>query len=223
MSMKNIFLLACVLPSLWTNAQVGSAADSTRYVLNGDIHVSGMGGLSIHGGSMGLSDHIFSGVGGGGGILLDQRLMIGGYGQGLANTFIHEDFVENDRSYQGTLTFGHGGFWGMYSFSPKAPVHLFASFQIGWGDALWRFDDPDDEDDGYVPDSLRVPDAKRDAVVVFTSSMGAEFNVLRWFRPNVYIGYRSVSGLDLPGLRNNDLDGAIIGVNLLFGGFGDPR
>lgn len=206
-------------------SSTSQAQDSTRYIGGGDLRISGMGGPIFHIGDLDISNIVYTSVGGGGGLLIDQSVMIGAYGQGLTGPQVHTDFSENGRTQEGTFRFGHGGPWLMWSMMPRKAIHPFVSVQAGWGAAEWIFDDPydDDDEDGSTPDSLRTFENKHDQVFVLTGSVGAELNVVRWFRPNVYVGYRSVSGLDLEQTESDDLDGFFFGVSFLFGGFGERR
>lgn len=217
-----LLLCSFITCSLELSAQQGG--DSTRYVFGSD-KVSGAGGLLMDWSSFPLGDLVCTTMGGGGGLLIDRRFLIGGFGQGIASTFIHQDLTVDGRVYQGTFQMGYGGAWLAYSFLPREPIHPYISCQIGWGAAEWHFDDDDaDDDEGtHMPDSIRVPDNMQDQVIVFAPSIGIELNMLRWFRPDVFVGYRMVGGLDLPGTEEKDLDGFMAGINLMFGGFGERR
>jgi hypothetical protein len=190
------FTLAICLASLAASAREQSDPDSTQYLLKYGHTINGLFALSLNSGHTDLSGDVYTLGGFGGGVLIDHRLLLGVYGQGLT----------------------------MYSFFPHKNIHPFLSGQIGQGLAKWTFKYPYDEAPGYIPDSLREPKNLEDNVMVRTLAVGAEFNVTHWFRPNVYVGLRSVTGLSLPAIARTDLDGFIVGVNLCFGGLGTkPR
>jgi hypothetical protein len=205
-------LLAICLTGSPTTAQRN---DSTEYILGGERRISGLGALMLSYGPTDMSDDAFTNTGFGGGALIDQCLLLGAYGQGLSNPLVHQEVVENGHSYPSTFQLNHGGFWSMYAFRPRRNIHPFISAQIGWGVAEWIIDE-DPYADGHVPDL-------KDNVLVYTLCGGVEFNVARWFRPNVYLGFRRVSGLELTNTSRSDLDGFLLGANFCFGGLGDPR
>jgi len=149
-----------------------------------------------------------------------------GAGAGIGGAFIVNDFffgasaqgeAFGARRYNGrdyTLTLTHGGFWLGYAYPSHKLVHLFTSMKIGWGNVALaqRNRDPFD------------PNNIRDNVFVLSPEIGAEVNLLHWFRLCLTLGYRSVSGIDtLPTVSSDDFNGATFGITMRFGGFGYPK
>jgi hypothetical protein len=212
--------LAICAASLSAVAQSDVGSDSTQYLLHGGHTITGLFTLSLNSGHTDLSDDVYTLAGFGGGALIDYRLVLGIYGQGLTSPLLHEQIEQQGRSFEGTFHVYHFGIWSMYSFCSHRRIHPFLSAQMGWGSAKWNFKNSYDDAPAYMPDSLLEPMDLEDNVMVRTLAAGVEFNVTHWFRPNAYVGIRSVSGLSLPATGKRDLDGLIIGVNLCFGGVG---
>ena len=143
--------------------------------------------------------------GGGGGALILNDIFIGGFGQG-------ESFGQRtvgSRRYTTELSFG--GFWIGYTYPSHKVIHLYTSLKIGWGNASLRYNDNDPFDNNDI----------NDGVFVLAPELGAEVNVLHWFRIAMTAGYRLVNGVQtLPGFSEGDFNSPTLGVTLRFGGFG---
>lgn len=74
-SMKPIITGAAIAWSAMVCAQTG---DSTRYLIGQGVAVSGLGGFFAHWGGWSFDGALVSSVGGGGGVLLDRRFLVGG-------------------------------------------------------------------------------------------------------------------------------------------------
>ena len=132
-------------------------------------------------------------MGGGGGILLNDFL-IGGYGIGLANTLLFDSSDEE-------ISFGHGGFWLGYQVMPNKILHSVIQVQLGWG-GLSRKDRS-----GALIDNL-------DKLFVITPIIEAEMNITRFLRIGLGGSYRIVAFADNSILSSSDMSG--LGVNLAF-------
>lgn len=102
-------------------------------------------------------------------------------------------------------------------------MHPFVSIQLGRGEASWEYEDAYGNNHVNEPGSLRVPATLTDRIFVLSPSVGAEFNVFPWFRPDLSVGYRALSGPALPDTRPSDLNGGYIALHVLFGGFGEKK
>lgn len=154
---------------------------------------------------MGLNNDLSTAVGGGAGLVINS-VFIGGYGMGSTDfqRLFETGDVEN-------LEMGHGGFWLGFTISPQDVIHLYGSGRVGWGalDINWN--------DGR----LRYQDL--DKIFVATPEIGLEMNIARWLRVNGTIGYRYVDGVETQGLTNEEMSGAVIGVGIRLGWFGNRR
>lgn len=198
------------------------AQDSTRYLSNGKFHVSGAGGMLFQAGTVPAQNDLHVHIGGGGGLLIDRRFLIGAFGMGLSSyteRYLPTDSVDR----RANLEIDQSGVLVQYAFTPSRPVHPFACLQVGWGRARWNFDDDNDDNNGNNGDQSNDPSDLSDRITVITPSAGVQLNITHWFRPDIYVGWRFVSGLDLRGMDADDLSGFFFGVNAFFGGMGDRR
>ncbi len=224
------FLFVLALTSvLSANAQEFKTIFDTQKPL----HISGFGGPLVE----------FSGVNkefavsaGGGGALIINNLFIGGYGLGLS-TYHYKDIMVYEannsvfRDYSHVpINFGHGGFWLGGSMKPNNALHLAGSIKIGWG-AISFYNDY--QYNNQYPNQYMEP-AIMDHVFVLTPQLEAEINLARWFKINVGVGYRMVTGTDLTYVAytqdlmyigqqkyfdNSEFNSFTGTVSLLFGGF----
>jgi len=188
--MKSILILFCL--TLICKIRI-SAQDEEIQTLFGHIplKITGFGGPFMN---FTVFDKEFAYMmGGGGGILLND-FMIGGYGIGLANTLL---FNSSDKE----ISFGHGGFWLGYQVMPNKIVHSVIQVQLGWGglSSKDRF--------GALINNL-------DKLFVITPIIEAEMNITRFLRIGLGGSYRIVTFADNSLLSANDMSGP--GVNLAF-------
>jgi len=178
-----------------------------KYIFSGDkkIKISGFIGPIME--FSAIQDKFAFFMGGGGGLIFNQKFYFGGYGEGLT-TFHkpkdwdnekHEDdndkskhiYKDKDEDYdEGKINFGHGGFWLGYILHPHKPIHFGISSKIGWGsiNTVSEYDYDEyyfDKDDYYL-----------DHVFVAIPQLEVEFNFTKWFKVNAGIGYRIVAGID---------------------------
>lgn len=223
---RNQILLFVI--SFMLSGQLVSQEFKTIFDSQKPIHFGGFGGPVVE--FSGVDGSFATSVGGGGGLILNN-FFFGGYGMGLA-TFHYKDIVRFDQvnstivdlSNQ-PISFGHGGFWVGGNLKPMDAVHIAFSAKIGWGSIGFM---NEMNNYHYYQESIN------DNVFVFTPQVEVEFNMARWFKVNLGVGYRMVTGTDLtynaytPDLQyvgtekyfNNSEFSSFTGtVSLLFGGF----
>ena len=157
---------------------------------DGKLRVSGFGSPIVEFSS--VMDEFAVSVGGGGAVIINQAFYIGGYGEGLSTD--HRMTLEryspgqqkNEIYYSRRINFGHGGFWLGYVHKSFKAVHFGGSAKIGWGEVSLY--DPDQYD--YYDEPLAG-----DNCFVFIPQLEAELNIAKWFKVNLGVGYRLVSGL----------------------------
>lgn len=153
---------------------------------------------SVHG------DFGFS-TGGGGGILFNQTLFIGGYGLSLAPV-IGKDMELNGVNYENLeINFGHGGIWAGYINNYSKLVHVGGSARFGWGKISFE-DNP-------------LSNPYEDHVLVITPQFEVEVNITRWFKANAGVGYRFVTSVNENVFRAKDFNSPEATVGLIFGWF----
>ncbi len=193
-----------------------------RYLFSaGEHRFSGFGGPLVQFGMAEDEMAVYSG--GGGALLIDQRVFIGAYGMGLASRHIRRDIELGGTSYDRLRTsLGHGGFWLGYIYRPSALVHLGLSTRLGWGE-LALYDETFDIDNyDYL---------SQDRIFVLHPQLEAEMNITRWFKVNLGVGYQLVSGVDdfeysdrpEPVFVEEDYSGPQVSLGFLFGGFGTKQ
>ncbi len=138
---------------------------------------------------------------GGGGALVIGEFFLGGYGLG-------NDFTDTEiEGFRYEIELNHGGLWFGYAYRQNKVIHLYTDVRIGWGSARLKGDGPA---------------AERDRILAITPQVGAEVNILPFFKLALSGGYRLIDGVnDLRGLDNNDFASPVGTLTFRFGGFGD--
>ncbi|MGE4289603.1 MAG: hypothetical protein AB7E36_13035 [Salinivirgaceae bacterium] len=177
-----------VLLGLFVSVALYSQEKDEYQTVFGDskVCVSGMGGFEMQFSSLG--GYYAYGAGGGGGIILNRSLLIGGYGTGYS---IDRTIILNTEVYN-NIGMGHGGFLFGYIHKGNKPVHPAAFLQIGWGEL----------------ESDHLNNRISDNFLVLNPSLEVEVNVTRYFRIAVGGHYQFVSGINnYPELSNSDFSG----------------
>ncbi len=155
---------------------------------------------------MGLNNQLATAIGGGGGLVINS-VFIGAYGMASLD---FDELLETGEVE--TIDMGHGGFWLGFTISPHSLIHLYGSGRIGWGAVNVSLNDP------------LGTYQELDKVFVATPEVGLELNIARWLRAVGTIGYRYVDGVSPgQGFTNEDLSGAILGLGVRVGWFGNRR
>ncbi|MCF8231119.1 MAG: hypothetical protein K9J27_02940 [Bacteroidales bacterium] len=188
-----------------------------KYLIDGDINLSGFGGVTVDFTSVENDPAVF--VGGGGALLINQSVFLGGYGQGLATQHKRHDVsIDEAENIDPVLQFGHGGVWLGYILQPSSVIHLNINTKFGAGElALTESLDEYDMFDSY----------HKDQVLVLTPSVGINVNILPWFRIAANAGYRLTSGVGDKTYNNSeelifkskDYNAPSFSLSFLFGGF----
>jgi hypothetical protein len=187
------------------------------------IRVSGFGAPIVEFSSVDGEFAVCSG--GGGAVLINQQFFFGAYGMGLATdqpryslTVINaEGKPVSYKNYRPMI--GHGGFWLGYIHDYKNLLHWGISTKIGWGAV--SLVDPKYKNDWN--------ELGWDAVFVFSPQAEMEINLFTWFKFNVGLGYRMVSGVndtyvnqdhqEMRFFKSDAFSSPTATVSLLFGNF----
>jgi hypothetical protein len=186
--MKNIksALILILLASLTTMSYSQDTEMKYLFGGKGKVKVSGFIAPIMEYSAMGDDFAFF--MGGGGAILFNQAFFFGAYGEGLTTPYEKEIVINPLYSWKTTqrIEWGHGGLWLGYIHHSQAPIHAGISTRIGWGAInLWEEDFKDDFSSDWT-----------DHVFVAIPQIEVEFNFFRWFKANVGVGYRFVTGID---------------------------
>ena len=144
--------------------------------------------------------------GGRGGIVIGRVFTIGGAGYGLS-TFHKVKFSE---AVAYNLETGWGGLFMEYVNQPNKLIHFSINTLIGGGKASYR-------NRTFIKDEWDDVDIARSGFFLFEPGANIEFNLASFLRLSIGGSYRVVAGLDMAGLKNNDLGGYSINAGLKFG------
>lgn len=173
-----------------------------QFLISEGVTFSGFGGPMYEFSDID-GDFVLS-MGGGGALLINQQVFLGGYGMGLV-TSIQRPVASEQVSEDMSINFGHGGLWLGYIHQPYQLIHFGFSAKVAGGGI-----DLQDADHVSLAD---------DAVFVLTLQPEVEVNVLKWFKVNAGIGYRWVTGVNLAGFTNQDFSHMAGSIRLMFGWF----
>lgn len=200
---KTLLLSAMAIMSCFVTAQ----KDSTKYLFE-DMKISsgGFGGPVMQ--FSHINDEFAYYFGGGGGVIFNQRLFIGGYGLGLStehNWAISEGVFDS----RDKLSFRHGGGWIGYNFLPEKPVHFSTSLKIGSGSY---------ERELFIAgEYVETEDFE---VLVLSPDLGVELNFFSWFKLGINLGYQYVHNPNNQ-LNSSRLNAFTGNLALKFGYFGE--
>lgn len=156
-----------------------------------------------------LADDFALLMGGYGAWVLNGTFAIGGAGLGLVNDVVVEDAIRDGiLTYDGSLQFGYGGLFLQYIASPTRVSHVTGQLVIGGGGASY--------DSNLIFEDL---EDSGDAFLVLEPSAAWELNITEKIRLSLGGGYRMVSGVDLSGLEDADLSGAVGTLGVKIGDF----
>jgi len=190
-------IIAASIPSL------AQAQDETLFG-NGPRDIGGFGGPIYR--VTQLSGETMALVGGGGGVLINRRFILGGMGVGGTN---HVDAIIGGTPLRGEMDFGYGGVTLGVITRPSKLVHATYGLMIGGGGiSVW-------------PDDLRPrnPSDSTEYFGVAEPQVGLELNVTKWMRLGLTGGYRFVFGAEVPKLADDNLSGASGSLVFKFGKF----
>lgn len=145
-----------------------------------------------------------------GGWIINHSLSLGFGGYGLVTNSELTNGFDGQNRY---LEFGYGGFEFEYILASNAVVHLTFSGLVGGGEVDYRFNkiENHDYDDKHS--------YERDEFFVAEPSLNAELNITSFFRINLGVGYRFVSGVDNTYISENKLRDMSGTIQFKFGSF----
>lgn len=172
-----------------------SAQEEMKYLFGGEennIKVSGFAGVFNEFSSVD-GDFAFS-MGGGAAMLFNQKFYLGAYGMGLTTrhlkSYIQIDPSGNLRPDDQLYTrFGHGGLWLGYIHKPQNAIHWGVNTKIGWGGITLN-------DLVHPGSDYKWENYYSDNVFVLSPEVNVGFNLLKWMRVDLGVGYRLVTGVD---------------------------
>lgn len=225
------FLISAIIAILtFTNPLSAQEKDEPQYLFDlKTVKLSGFGSiiteLSSIDGNLGVSR------GGGGALLFNYNYFWGFYSTSLESNHLREDIYPTDHNPTSNpllprytdlqLSFENNSMWFGYINDYKKVIHWGANVKLGHGsiglyDKDIRFDNRDI--------------LYRDNVFIASPEIEIEFNIVRWFKVNMGVGYRFVAGIDnksytnIDGAqklfyKNNQFNSPYATLKLMFGGF----
>jgi hypothetical protein len=143
-------------------------------------------------------------VGGRGGVLINDRFMIGGGGYGFTR-----NMKETINSEEKELNIGYGGMMLEYHFFPKKLVHFSLGVLAGGG-GIGEDDDEDDENDSDRYDG---------SFYVVEPELNIHLNITRFCRVGIGASYRYIKEIDMFGISDKALSRFSGSVMVAFGWF----
>jgi len=202
--MKKLIILIAIFAATAMMAQ-----EKTMFGTNPDISHGGFGAPVVKFTTVNSEFGVL--VGGRGGWLINHQISLGLGGYGLVTNTQLDGFEDDLVRY---LDFGYGGFELEYIMSNNEVIHLTFSALIGAGGTNYRYSNYDyenfDWDEKYTTS---------DAFFVGEPTINAELNVTTFFRINIGVGYRFVSGVHNNYITDSELSGVSGQIQLKFGSF----
>ena len=193
--------------------------EAIQTILSDEIVFSGFGSPFVEFSS--VNDQFAVILGGGGGLMVNQSVFIGGYFEGLMTNHYREDLHTIVDAEKPKISFEHGGIWLGYVYKHQKAVHGGLSMKLGWGEIDLKDSENGNPDSDYD---------YRDRIFNIQPQVELEFNMTRWFKINVGAGYRFVTSIDAtygnsPGDQvdfydKNDFNSPVGTISLIFGGSG---
>lgn len=140
--------------------------------------------------------------GGGGGILVNDKFFIGGFGLGTVNNLKY-NYADGSSS---EIDLGYGGIWAGYHFKPMSAIHFAADLKLGWGEL--GIDDYDGFGRYYS-----------DNIFAINPGISAELNITPWMRLAIGGGYRLFMGTNNDFISDTDLSTPNVSASFKFGWF----
>ncbi len=167
------------------------AQDDNFQTIFGDeeVSISGFGGPCMSFNT--LAGDFAHMMGGNMGVIINKKILFGGYGLGKTTRVPLSINKINDPSFEQNyafrlddmeIDFGHGGLFFGYVLNGNAALHPTFLVHFGWGNASIG----DDESDPVRPDNI----------FVISPVIELEMNVTRFFRVGIGANYTFVTGVN---------------------------
>ncbi len=207
-SVLNRAVIAATLLLFTTSSQADAQREETLLGGRGKTKYGGFGGPVVKVGRIAGEDAVFSG--GRGGLIINNKFVIGGGGYSLARENVRTGFTFSNGD-EPALGLDYGGLEFEYIFRPHRVVHVTGYTLIGGGEATYE----------VFRESNGATSTQRLASEVFVlePAVNAEVNISTWFRMGLGAGYRYVDGSDLPRANDGALSGAVGTLTFKFGKF----
>ncbi len=217
--MKSVRLITTVLvfcisaTALWSQEAGSSQKDMKKdnppeVLLNiSESNFSGYGAIYTRFSKAGDTNGCF--VGGRGGLIINDKFVIGAGGMGLAGPTDREKLSgENYSGLLDNVEFGYGGFITEYYFNPKDLIVFSIGTLIGGG-GIYFTSDNDDDKNNHGGDNF----------FVFEPEINVFVNITRFCRAGIGASYRYVNGINSDDFSDSDFSEPAASVMVQFGWF----
>jgi hypothetical protein len=216
MKKRLYFLLILSFTACFAKLQAQNPGDSTQYLLTEKTELSGFGAPFIDFSSV---DNEFAVcLGGGAALMVNQTFFIGGYFEGIMTNHYRPDLQTIVDAQKPKISLEHGGIWMGYVYKHQKAVHGGLSMKLGWGEI-----DLKDGESGNPASDFDY----RDRIFTIQPQAELELNLTEWFKVNVGVGYRFITGIDatyqiednpVNFYDNSDFNSFVGTIALIFGG-----
>lgn len=194
--MRKYYIISafCVLSAL-----SGVAQDTTHYLIRSNPDFSGQGGVMFE--VTQIRNQPIYQFGGGGGMLVDHKVLLGGFGMGN----VVDDPIYTYRNTPVTLEMGYGGLWLGYLHQSHRAVHFNVTSRFAWGGMA-------------LVDSTNTTLLDDDFFMI-SPQVEMEFNVLPYMKLNVAGGYKMALGVNNNFFAPADFNAPFVLLGCYFGWF----
>lgn len=199
-SIRNIFIAFLTTTILTTSPILGQEESNEIQTLFGDTDREFFGAFSF--GAANLDNQWGIQVGGKGGVLINDKIALGGVGNAYFNYTYKgaKDLSASD--YR--LIMGAGGIFVEYLVRRENAVHL--SFPLNFLIGSARIKGRNDRET-----------LERSIFFAFEPGISLEFNATPYFIPSINLSYRIVTGSSMTFLSDKELSGVNLGLVFKFG------
>lgn len=180
-------------------AKPDDAEEGRRYLVTGDVTHSGYGGPHVKVSRIVDSTALF--VGGRGGWIIGDHLVLGGGGYGLANRVQEPEL--------GRIGMGYGGLFIEGIAFPHNLVHVAGGAMLGFGGVSYGADDTAED----------LVDSQSRALLLLEPEVHAQLNITPFLQLAVGLSYRWIAGSGDENLSSEDLSALAGSFLLKFGWF----
>lgn len=122
------------------------------------------------------------------------------------------------------LYMGSVGLFLEYHFKMQKKIHFSIPVNImvggvGINEDLGGMEEFETKDEGFGKENSSRNEVESGGIFVVEPEINIDFNVAKFFIPNLKIGYRAVFGSQLVNVTDADLSGVYFGIGLKFGKF----
>ena len=187
--MKYWFVIVILLFGISLFSQEEEDDYDVKPLLSDSVNISGFGCPLLI--VSNYKDNTAFYFGGAGGLIIDDRYFIGGFGNGMTSNFEISSGEYQDDKFE----VGIGGIWLGYIYKGKKMFHPEVSVMIGWGSLSIS-----DKSARYNPDSY-------DSFSIITPSLELCYTPWNFLRIGIGVSYSKFNNLSFSEITDDDFSG----------------